>query len=177
MGQWVGAQGRPKTVKIFKICPLCDVTSRKSPPKPKIVFSDFDYKTCWIRRGFEQLSSSIAWRVIVLQSSTRKVAHAGLKGLWTNTLAVQVCNSVRGLKSQTGSPHVARLHRAMVAAFQSPLNLGELSRRVHEQVGKGTNTKHACRYSILWLPFQNLFQLPSTWVTFLVVTARWIIWM
>jgi len=50
------------------------------PPKPKIVFFDFDYKTCWIRRGFEQLSSSIAWRVIGLQSSTRKVAHAGLKG-------------------------------------------------------------------------------------------------
>ena len=34
--------------------------------------------------GFEQLSSSIAWRVIGLQSSTRKVAHAGLKGLNKN---------------------------------------------------------------------------------------------
>jgi len=31
-------------------------------------------------RGFEQLSSSINWRVIGLQCSTRKAAHAGLKG-------------------------------------------------------------------------------------------------
>ena len=56
-----------------------------SPPKPlhrsrKLFVFDSDYKTCWIRRGFEQLSSSIARRVIRLQSSTRKVAHAGLKG-------------------------------------------------------------------------------------------------
>jgi len=33
-----------------------------------------------MRGGFEQLSSSIAWRVIGLQSSARNVAHAGLKG-------------------------------------------------------------------------------------------------
>jgi len=38
----------------------------------------------WIRRGFEQLFSSISWRVIGLQSSARKVAHAGLKGLSYN---------------------------------------------------------------------------------------------
>jgi len=52
----------------------------KLKPKTKNFFFDFDYKTCWIRRGYEQLSSSIAWRVITLQSSARKVAHAGLKG-------------------------------------------------------------------------------------------------
>jgi len=34
------------------------------PPKTNIFFFNFDYKTCWIRRGFEQLSSSIAWWVI-----------------------------------------------------------------------------------------------------------------
>jgi len=39
----------------------------RSPPKnptenEKIFFFDFDCKTCWIRRGFEQLSSSIGWR-------------------------------------------------------------------------------------------------------------------
>jgi len=43
MGQWVGAQGRPKMAKISKTCPLCDVTSRKTL---KIVFFDFDDKTC-----------------------------------------------------------------------------------------------------------------------------------
>jgi len=51
-----------------------------SRPKQKIVFFDFDYKTSWIRRGFEQLSSSIAWRVIGLQNSWN-VVFAGLKGL------------------------------------------------------------------------------------------------
>ena len=29
MGQWIGAQGRPKVAKISKTCPHCDVTSRK----------------------------------------------------------------------------------------------------------------------------------------------------
>jgi len=53
---------------------------QKTPTETENCFFDFDYKTCWIRRGFEQLFSSIAWRVIGLQSSTRKVAHAGLKG-------------------------------------------------------------------------------------------------
>ena len=80
MGQWVGAQGRPKMAKISKTCPLCDVTSRK-PHRNQKFFYDFDNKTCSIRRGFEQFSSSIAWRVIGLQSYTRKVAHVGLKVL------------------------------------------------------------------------------------------------
>jgi len=29
----------------------------KLKPQAKIFFFDFDYKTCWICRGFEQLSS------------------------------------------------------------------------------------------------------------------------
>jgi len=53
MGQWVGAQGRPILAYFSKTCPLCDVTFRKPPPKLKSVFFDFDYKTCWICRGFE----------------------------------------------------------------------------------------------------------------------------
>ena len=84
MGQWVGAQGRPNVACFSKTCPLCDVTSRK----PKIVFFDFDYKTCWIRRGFEQLSSSIAWRVIGLQSLQEKWRTLDLKGgtLWESSI-------------------------------------------------------------------------------------------
>ena len=46
MDQWVGAQGRPKVACFPKTCPLCDVTSRKPPTETKIVFVDFDYKTC-----------------------------------------------------------------------------------------------------------------------------------
>jgi len=80
MGEWVGAQGRPNVTKISKTCPDCGVTSRKPPPKTKNSFFDFNYKTCCIRRGFEQLSGSIALRVIRLQNSAKKVARPGLKG-------------------------------------------------------------------------------------------------
>jgi len=83
VGQWVGAQGRPKVANISKTCPLCDVTSREPPTETKTFFFDFDYETCWIRRGFAQLSSSIAWRGIGLQSSARNVAYTGLKW-WNN---------------------------------------------------------------------------------------------
>jgi len=59
MGQWVGAQGRPKVTKISKTCPHCDVTSRKPPPKTKKLFL-CQLEDYWIRRGFEQLCSG--WR-------------------------------------------------------------------------------------------------------------------
>jgi len=81
MAHWDGAQGQAKMAKITQKHPYLWRSSQKSSnPKQKIFFC-FDYKTCWIRRGFEQLSSSNAWRVRGLQSSARKVAHAGLKGL------------------------------------------------------------------------------------------------
>jgi len=57
---------------------------QKTPHQNRKIFFRFrlqDLLNPWIRRGFEQLSSSIAWRVIGLQISARKVAHAGLKGL------------------------------------------------------------------------------------------------
>jgi len=51
---------------------------RKPPSKTNNFFLNFDYKTWWIRRGFEQLSSSIAWRVIGLERSAWNVVFAGL---------------------------------------------------------------------------------------------------
>jgi len=48
---------------------------RKKPTENENFFFYFDYKTCWIRRGFEQLSSSIAWRVMGLQSSAWNVVY------------------------------------------------------------------------------------------------------
>ena len=36
--------------------------------------------TCWSRRWFEQLSSSIGWRVIALQTFAKILAMAGLRG-------------------------------------------------------------------------------------------------
>jgi len=53
---------------------------RTPNPKWKKKFYNLNQKTCWIRRWFEQLSSSIGWRVIALQTFAKIVAHAGLKG-------------------------------------------------------------------------------------------------
>jgi len=77
MAQWVGAQGQ---VNVAKNTPTCGVPPRKPPPQTKNVFFDFDYKTCWIRRGFEQLSSSTAWRVVGLQTLHDKWYLRDLKG-------------------------------------------------------------------------------------------------
>jgi len=74
MAQWVGVQ-----VKVAKNNPTCSVPPENLPPKMKKKNFYFDNKTCWIHGGFEQFSSSIAWRVIGLQSSARNVAFAGLK--------------------------------------------------------------------------------------------------
>jgi len=80
MSHWDGAPGPGNMAKICQKHPCLWRSPQKSSNPIRKFFFDFDDKTCWIRRGFEQLSSSISWRVIGLQSSARKVAHAGLKG-------------------------------------------------------------------------------------------------
>jgi len=81
MAHWDGAQGQAKMAKkTQKHLYLWRSPQKSSNPKRNNYFFDFDYKTCWIRRGFEQLSSSVACPVIGLQSSARKVAHRGLNG-------------------------------------------------------------------------------------------------
>jgi len=57
MGQWVGAQGRPKVAYFSKTCLLCDVSFRKHPTETENCFFRFWLQTCWIRGGFEQLST------------------------------------------------------------------------------------------------------------------------
>jgi len=59
--------------------PHYDVTHRK--PKLFQFFNNLNYKTSCIFSVFQQLSSSMGWRVMVVQNSARNVAHAGLKGL------------------------------------------------------------------------------------------------
>ena len=84
----VGAQGQIRVTNP----PHLWRSARKTPHrKRKISFFDIDYKTCWIRRGFEQLSSSIAWRVIGLQSSARNVAHAGLGNFFPLFILLNSC--------------------------------------------------------------------------------------
>ena len=83
MAHWDGAQGQAKMAKITQKHPYLWRSPRKAQTQHEKFFFPFDYKTCWIRREFEQLSSSIAWRVIRLQNSAKKVAHPGLKGLIT----------------------------------------------------------------------------------------------
>jgi len=49
VGQWVGAQGRPKFPKhAFFVTSPPEI----SPPKTKDFFFNFDYKTWWIRGWF-----------------------------------------------------------------------------------------------------------------------------
>ena len=96
------AQGQ---VNVAKNTPTCGVPREKPPPKTKKIFFDFDYKTCWIRRGFEQLSSSIAWQVIGLQSSAWNVVFPGLKGLTTYNMQPQVSfNFSSSLSGKKDSP-------------------------------------------------------------------------
>jgi len=57
VGQWVGAQDRPKDAKISKTCLLCDVTTRKPPLKAKIFFSIL---TTRLAESVDGLNSSLA---------------------------------------------------------------------------------------------------------------------
>jgi len=57
MARWVGAQGQVNLAKTAKTCPLYDVNHRK--PKTNNFVFNLKQKTCQIRRGFEQLSSSL----------------------------------------------------------------------------------------------------------------------
>jgi len=48
-----------------------------------LTFSNPNQKACCFLRGFEQLSRSITWWVLVVQSDGEKVAHLGRKGKLT----------------------------------------------------------------------------------------------
>jgi len=58
MGQWVGAQGRPKVAYFSKTCPHCDVTSRKPPTETKNYF--FSILTIRLAESVKGLNSSLA---------------------------------------------------------------------------------------------------------------------
>jgi len=65
MAHWDGTQGQAKMAKTTQKHPyLWRSPQKSSNQQRKFFFFDFDYKTCWICREFEQLYSSIAWRVI-----------------------------------------------------------------------------------------------------------------
>jgi len=53
----------------------------KLKPKTKMSFFNFDYKTCCIRKGFEQLSSSSGWRVMAKIVPALILTISGRKGL------------------------------------------------------------------------------------------------
>ena len=81
----------PGPAKISKTPQLVAAPQRTLHRKQKTFVFDFDYKTCWIRRGFEQLSNSIAWRVLGLQSSAKKRSRAGPKGLNIPQIKIITC--------------------------------------------------------------------------------------
>jgi len=82
----------------------------KLKPKAKnVFFFDFDYKTCCIRRGFEQLSSSSGWRVMAKRVPAPILAISGRKGLkWSQ--AGRYFTSLPLLQSESLSGICAKLH-------------------------------------------------------------------
>jgi len=80
MIHWVGAQGQANLAKKAKTCSHYDITHRKLQSQNKKKFLNLNQKMCRICRGFELLSSSISWQVIVLQVSAGTEAFARLEG-------------------------------------------------------------------------------------------------
>ena len=78
---WNGAQGRVNVAKKRKNSPTCDVASRELQIQKANFFQNLQSKTCWIRWGIEQFSSSIGWRVMALQTF-QKMQKSGARGTW-----------------------------------------------------------------------------------------------
>ena len=152
MDRWVGAQGWPKVAYFSETCPLCDVPSENSPPKPKIVFFDFDYQTCSIRRGFEQLSSWIVWRVIGLLILQEKWRTRDLNG-FNQVIIIRINRTQNQMhcNNATACKHVARhmvsLKSYFLLGWRISLGLGFLCFLHFNDIG--------C------LPQQNTFLLPA----------------
>ena len=72
---WAG--GQAKLAENAQTCSHCDVTHKE----PKKFFFDLKSKTCQIRRGFDQLSSSIGRQDMTGQSLGHYSCFAVLKGL------------------------------------------------------------------------------------------------
>jgi len=79
MAHWVGAQGQAKLAKKSrKHAPLWRHPQKTQTTNEKNALN-LQSKTCWIRRWFEQLSSSIGWRVVALQTF-QKMQKSGERG-------------------------------------------------------------------------------------------------
>jgi len=74
--------GPGKFAKNAKTCPQCDVTFRKPQIQNEKNLFNLQLKTCWIYRGFEQLSTSISLRIMALQTfqNMQKSGAPELKG-------------------------------------------------------------------------------------------------
>jgi len=85
LAHWVGAQGRVKLLKKTQSTPTCDVphTEPQTQNKKKNCFQTQLEDLYWIRRGFEQLSSSNVWRVMELKSLFKKALSVGFEGFKT----------------------------------------------------------------------------------------------
>jgi len=81
MAHWDCAQGQAKMAKKSKSTPTCDVSPRKPQSQNEKIYFYFDSKTCWIRRGFEQLSSSSGWRFKAKKGGANMLARVVVKGL------------------------------------------------------------------------------------------------
>jgi len=72
-GPGQGGQKNAKTLVMFP--------PENAKPKTKKFFFDVNRKTCWIHRGFEQLSSSSGWLFMAKKWRANMLACAVVKGL------------------------------------------------------------------------------------------------
>jgi len=78
---WVGFQGQVTSAKkARKPAPSMMSPTKKTYPNHNKFFN-LNLKTSQILRWFEQLSSSIAWRIMVFQRFAKKVSPTGRQGL------------------------------------------------------------------------------------------------
>ena len=82
-GSLVWRPGRRKLGQKRKWHPHCDVLAQRTPNPKRKNFFQSQQKTCWIRRWFEQLSSSIGWRVIALQTLRQNFGNRGTPLPWS----------------------------------------------------------------------------------------------
>jgi len=79
-GHWFDSQGLMTSTKMCEPTPIMTSPTKKTKPNLSTFWKNMNYKTSRIFKGFEQLSNSISWRVMIVQSSA-KMVNVGLKGL------------------------------------------------------------------------------------------------
>ena len=72
LGNWFDAQGLITSNKMREPTPIMTSPTKRQNPNISNFWKNMNYKNFRIFRGFEQLSYSIGWQVIFVQSLAKK---------------------------------------------------------------------------------------------------------